>query len=232
MKKLPVTLSRAEFKQGLCLLFFQQLVLPELLILLFTALEIPLTSAELNFVYFLVNYLSALVVFRKFLWAELDIALGSTLRVLSSVAIGYALYYVLSNTLSYLIYWIDPEFFNLNDASIDSMSQHQFALMAVGTVILVPPAEELFFRGALFNHIYAKKPILACFISTVSFCLVHLLGYIGQYTPLHFFLAFLQYIPAGIVLCFAYIRAGTIFAPILFHTLVNALAMYYQFTMR
>lgn len=232
MKKLPVTLSRTEFKKGLCLLFFGQLVLPDLLILLFTALGIPFTSAQLNFAYFLVNYLAALIVFRKFLWAELDIALENTLHVLSSVAISYGLYYVLSNGLSYLIYWIDPEFFNLNDASIGSMSQHQFALMSVGTVVLVPPAEELLFRGVLFNHIYAKRPLFACFISTVSFCLVHLLGYIGQYTPLHFFLAFLQYIPAGIALCFAYIRAGTIFAPILFHTLVNALAMYYQFTMR
>lgn len=232
MKKLPVTLSRTEFKSGLCLLFFGQLVLPDLLILLFTALGIPITAAELNFAYFLVNYLATLIIFRKFLWAELDVALSNTRRILSSVAIGYGLYYVLSNGLSYLIYWIDPEFFNLNDANIGSMSQKQFALMAVGTVVLVPPAEELLFRGVLFNRIYAKKPLLACFISIVSFCLIHLLGYIGLYTPLHFFLAFLQYIPAGIILCFAYIRSGTIFAPILFHTLVNALAMYYQFTMR
>ena len=112
------------------------------------------------------------------------------------------------------------------------MSQDQFALVAVGTVILVPPAEELLFRGVLFNRIYQKHPILAWVVSVVSFSLVHLLSYIGQYSPLTFALAFLQYLPAGIAICYAYIRSGTIFAPILFHTLVNAYAMYYQFTMR
>lgn len=232
MKKLPVALSRTEFQRGLCLLLFQQLVLPELLIVLSLALHITPTSAEMNFIYFLINYLSALVVFRKFLWAELDFALRNTSRILSSVALSYALYCVLSTAVSYLIGWIDPDFSNLNDANIGAMSQQQFALMAVGTVILVPPAEELFFRGVLFNRIYAKQPILACLLSIVSFSLIHLIGYIGQYSPLSFFLAFLQYLPAGVVLCFAYIRSGTIFAPILFHTIVNALAMYYQFTMR
>lgn len=232
MKKLPVTLSQTEFQRGLCLLLFQQLVLPELMAVLVFALHLSPTSAELNFIYFLINYLSCLFVFRKFLWAELEIALEKTAHILISVAISYGLYYVLSTGIAYLIDWIDPEFSNLNDAYIGSMSQQQFALMAVGTVILVPPAEELLFRGVLFNRVYIKHPVAACLLSIVSFSLIHLIGYIGQYSPLTFFLAFLQYLPAGIALCFAYICSGTIFASILFHTIVNALAMYYQFTMR
>ncbi len=232
MKKLPVTLSKTEFIRGIYMLIAQQLVLPQLLAVIAVAFHITLTSATLNFVYFLINYLAAIVIFRKFLWAELDIALSNTTLVLSSAVIGYGIYYVLSTGIAYLIGWIDPDFSNLNDANIGSMSQQQFALMAVGTVILVPPAEELLFRGVLFNRIYEKRPIIACVISVVSFSLVHLIGYVGQYTPLAFFLAFLQYLPAGIALCFAYIRSGTIFAPILIHTFVNALAMYYQFTMR
>lgn len=232
MKQLPVTLSRTEYLRGIGLLLFQQLMLPELLILFAGIFRIAFTNAELNFIYFLINYLSAFFIFRKFLWAELDVALGKGLYVLSSVAISYGLYYLLSTLIFYLISWIDPGFSNLNDANIGAMSKHQFALVAVGTVILVPPAEELLFRGVLFNKIYEKRPVLAWFVSTISFCLVHLIGYIPQYTPLGFFLAFLQYLPAGIALCFAYVRSGTIFAPILFHTLINALAMYYQFTVR
>ncbi len=232
MKSLPVTLSKTEFQRGLGLLLFEQFVFPALLIDLVDRLHIGLTNAEYNFLYFLINYLAAIVLFRKFLWAELDVALGKALRVLSSVAISYGIYYVLSTGIAYLVEWIDPTFFNLNDANIGSMSQQQFALIAVGTVILVPPAEELLFRGVLFNRIYQKHPVWAWLISIISFSLVHLIGYIGQYSPLAFGLAFLQYIPAGVALCFGYVHSGTIFAPILFHTLVNSIAMYYQFTMR
>ena len=232
MKSLPVPLSKTDFQRGLCLLLFGQLVLPGLLISFADFFRISLTNAQYNSLYFLINYLSAILLFRNFLWAELEIALSSTLRVLSSVAISYGIYYVLSTGVAYLITWIDPAFFNLNDANIGTMSQQQFALIAVGTVILVPPAEELLFRGVLFNRIYQKHRILAWFISIVSFSLVHLIGYIGQYSPLAFFLAFLQYLPAGIALCFGYVHSGTIFSPILFHTLINAIAMYYQFTTR
>lgn len=232
MKKLPVTLSKTEFMRGIALLIAQQLVIPQLLAVSAAVFHITPSAATLNFTYFFINYLCTILLFRNFLWAELDTALNNTGRILSSAAIGYGVYYVLSTVIVYLIDWIDPAFSNLNDDYIGAMSQQQFALMAVGTVIFVPPAEELLFRGVLFNYFYKKRPFLACIISIVSFSLIHLIGYIGQYTPLSFFLAFLQYLPASIALCFAYIRSGTIFAPILIHTFVNAIAMYYQFTMR
>ena len=106
MKSLPVTLSRTEFQRGLGLLAFSQLILPGLLIFLVQQLRIGLTNAEYNFAYFLINYLSAIILFRKFLWAELDVALGNTRRILTSVAVSYALYYMLSTGVSYLIHWI------------------------------------------------------------------------------------------------------------------------------
>ena len=232
MKSLPVTLKQTEFWQGLGLLLFGQLALPSLLITFADIFQISFTNTEFNFIYFLINFFSTLVIFRNFLWAELEVALGKPLHILSSVVISYGLYYLLSTGVAYLVHWIDPAFSNLNDANIGSMSQQQFSLVAVGTVVLVPPAEELLFRGALFNHIYQKHRILAWFISVISFSLVHLIGYIGHYSLLGFFLAFLQYLPAGIALCFGYVRSGTIFTPILFHTLINLIAMYYQFTMR
>ena len=43
--------------------------------------------------------------------------------------------------------------------------------------------------------------------------------------PLLLFLNFLQYLPAGIALCWAYEQADSIFAPILIHTAINLLAM-------
>ena len=232
MKKLPINMSQREFQQGLGLLLFQRAILPSLLISAFTLLTLTPTEAELNALYFLINFLAAIILFRNFLWAELDVALSKPSQVLSSAAIGYGIYYVLSLGLSYLIQWLEPEFYNLNDAHIDAMSESQFALMAVSTILFVPPAEELLFRGVLFNKIYEKRPILAWILSITLFSLIHIVGYIGQYSTLGLLLAFLQYLPAGIALCFAYVRSGTIFSPILFHTAINTLAIILQLTMR
>lgn len=232
MKKLPVTMSQKEFRQGLGLLLFQRIFLPSLLATVFLLLSLTPTDAELNTLYFFINFLAAIIVFRNFLWAELDVALSKPSCVLSSAAIAYGIYYVLSLSLSYFVGWLDPDFYNLNDAYIGEMSESQFTLMAVGTVLFVPPAEELLFRGVLFNKIYEKRPVLAWLLSVTLFSLVHIVGYIGQYSPLGLLLALLQYLPAGIALCFAYVHSGTIFAPILFHTAINTLAIVLQFTMR
>ena len=232
MKKLPVSLSRREAQQGLGLLLFQRAVVASLLFSVFALLSLAPTEAEINALYFFINFLAAIIIFRNFLWAELDVALSKPAQVLSSAAMGYGIYYVLSLALSYFIQWLDPEFYNLNDAYIGAMSESQFALMAVSTVLFVPPAEELLFRGVLFNKIYEKRPTLAWFLSITLFSLVHIVGYIGQYSPLGLLLAFLQYLPAGIALCYAYVRSGTIFASILFHTAINTLAIILELTMR
>ncbi|MBE6926366.1 MAG: CPBP family intramembrane metalloprotease [Ruminococcaceae bacterium] len=231
MKKLPVTMSKTETARGIGLLLFQRIFLPSLLVSVFTLLSITPSEAEINALYFFINFLAAIVIFRNFLWAELDVALRNPSRVISSAAIGYGIYYVLSFALSYLIQWLDPEFYNLNDAHIGAMSESQFALMAVGTVLFVPLAEELLFRGVLFNKIYEKRPVLGWITSITLFSLVHVVGYIGQYSPLGLLLAFLQYLPAGIALCFAYVNSGTIFAPILFHTAINTLAIVLQLSL-
>ena len=229
MKKLPVTLSKTEFSHGLGFICFQHLLLP---ILLGSLSVLFPTEAELNFAYFLINFIASLVLFRNFLWQELEVAVERPKQILTAIAIGYALYYALSTVVGIFVDLIDPEFSNLNDAGITAMSKDHFALMTVGTVLFVPIAEELLFRGVLFNRIYHEHPVVACIVSVTLFSMVHLIGFIGTYSPLHFLLAFLQYLPAGITLCFAYVRSGTIFASVLFHTLVNAIAMYYAFIVR
>ena len=231
-KKLPIIMSQKEFEYGIGLLVFQQVFLPTILVFIFSRLSMSSATAELNGLYFFINFISSLIIFRNFLWAELGEAVAKPKLVLSSAAIAFGIYYVLSSYLAQLVLWLDPEFSNLNDASIDAMTESQFALMAVSTVLLVPPAEELLFRGVLFNKIYEKHPILAWFLSITLFSLVHIVGYIGQYSPLGFLLAFLQYLPAGFALCFAYVRSGTIFSPILLHTTINTIAIVLQLFMR
>ena len=59
-------------------------------------------------------------------------------------------------------------------------------------------------------------------VSICVFSLIHIVGFIGRYSPLELVLSFLQYVPAGLCLAWSYQRSGTVFAPILIHAMVNA----------
>ena len=59
----------------------------------------------------------------------------------------------------------------------------------------------------------------------LAFALIHILGYVGQYTPLEILMAVLQYLPAGLCLAWSYTKADTIFAPIAIHATVNFITL-------
>ena len=96
--------------------------------------------------------------------------------------------------------------------------------MLLAIAVLAPIAEELLFRGLLFRGLYNRNALLAWSCSVIAFAAVHVLSYIGQYDLTGFLLATLQYLPAGLALCYAYHRSGSIFAPIIMHIFINSLA--------
>ena len=105
------------------------------------------------------------------------------------------------------------------------MLHDNFWVMAIGTVFLVPVAEEALHRGLIFGSLYQKSHMAGYLLSAAIFSAVHIFGYTGVYTPLHLVLAFLQYIPAGLTLCWAYRLSGSIYAPILIHATINAISL-------
>lgn len=85
----------------------------------------------------------------------------------------------------------------------------------VYTVILVPIAEELIFRGVILNRLNNKVNVLyAIIISSVLFSLVH--GF-GRLTPTFFF---------GLCMCVIYLKTNNITIPIIIHMLNNAVATF------
>ena len=174
---------------------------------------------------FALNFLCTLVIFRRFLLTACKTALQHPLKTLGFSLLGLVLYYIGTFFVTLLILILQPDYLNLNDSSISQLSQQSGIWMAVGTVLLVPVAEECVFRGLLFRGIYDRKPVLAGVLSVCLFSAVHIVGYIGIYTPVHLLLAFLQYLPAGLCLNFAYKKADTIIAPILMHTCINLIGM-------
>lgn len=216
-----------ETRWGLAWLAINLMVLPTLLAIINTLLPQPLSAGMLNTVYYCLNFGAVLWIFRAFLSTAMKTALKRPFIVIWNAILGYLGYQVLTNLVTNVILMIEPDFGNVNDANIFSMLEQDALPLALSTVFLVPLAEEALYRGLIFRKLMDKNVALAIIVSMLVFAAIHVVGYIGSYSPVLLALCFLQYLPAGYCLCWCYRRTGTIITPILMHTLVNATGIYY-----
>ena len=225
MKTTIILASPKERGWGWGYLASQCVFLPYLLALVILLLRVEISSAVYNFLYFSVNFLSVLVIFHRFLLDSLKDAMKRLPWVLLTAAVFSGIYEAANVLLTLLLSALGLSVSNVNDASITAMTQENFLLMAIGTVFLVPVAEECLHRAAVFGSLRFRHPVAAYLVSTALFCLIHISGYWGSYPLPTLLLCFVQYVPAGLCLAAAYEVSGSIFAPILIHTAVNALGM-------
>ena len=148
------------------------------------------------------------------------------LDFLIAIAAGSAVYWLCSWGYGWMLSRFFPAFANLNDGSITEMVHENFIVMLLGTAIFVPVAEEALHRGLIFGGLYPKSHAAAYILSTVIFAAVHIMGYVGVYSLPNLILAFIQYVPAGLTLAWAYRRSGSIFAPMLMHAVINAFGLF------
>ena len=217
--------SGQESIAGACYLAFQMLLLPSVLFWINSRMDKPLSDPELNFLFYLVNFIAVLVIFHDFLARSLSLLLHHPIDALQAAILGFVAYYVCYYAIDTLVSLLVPGYTNYNDESIAALSRGNYFLTLIGTVILVPLAEECFFRGLIFRNLYPSSKWAAYLVSILAFAAIHILGYIGTYSPLELVLAVLQYLPAGLCLAWSYTRADTIFAPILIHAAINATAI-------
>ena len=160
--------------------------------------------------------------------AENEIAANQAVRhpayLCQAVILGLAAYYACMLVTDRVIGLLVPGFSNYNDSAIATMGQDSRLLVIIGTV-LVPTVEECVFRGLIFRNLYGKSHWCAYIVSMLAFALIHILGYVRQYTPLEILMAVLQYLPAGLCLAWSYTKADTIFAPIAIHATVNFITL-------
>ena len=220
-----IGLTNRETVGGISYLIFQMVFLPGILSWANGLLESPLPSAELNFVFYLINFMAMLVIFHDFLGRSAGHAIRNIIDLVQAVILGLVAYYACSWATEQIIGLLVPSFSNYNDEAIAAMSQSNRFLVLIGTVVLVPPVEECLYRGLIFRNLYGKSRIAAYIVSILAFSVIHIMGYIGSYEPLELVMAFLQYLPAGLCLAWAYTKAGTVFAPIFIHAAINFLAV-------
>ena len=223
--KPAVTMHKKEQVWGFAYLLAELFLLPVALQELNELLPAPLPAYWLNFLYFSLNFIFVCFLFRHFLKHSLIQAGKNAEDFLMVTFSGFGIYYLANMVLSFAIRMLAPDFANLNDGIIAQQSQGNFFIMALGTAILVPVAEELLHRGLVFGSLYGKNRWFAYIFSSALFSGIHILGYIGVYSLPHLLIAFVQYLPAGLILAWAYRKCGSIFSPILIHAAVNTVAL-------
>ena len=223
--KLAVSMNDKERIWGFLYLLAELFALPAALEAMNRLLPAPLPDAWLNFLYFALNFIFTCFLFRSFLRRCLARIGKNTGDFLLATAAGFGIYYLCNLVLNSLILLLAPDFANLNDGNIAQQVGSNMPIMFIGTAILVPVAEELLHRGLVFGSLYGRNPYIAYIFSAILFSAIHILGYVMVYPLPHLLLAFLQYLPAGLVLAWAYRKSGSIFSSILIHAAVNDLAL-------
>lgn len=184
-----------------------------------------LNDAQLNFLYYFINFLAVLWILSRYVSRGFDSAKHAPFLFLQSVILGIVAYYACFAAVTWGIGKLFPWFHNANDAAISAMAGTDLFLTAIGTVVFVPVTEELLFRGLLFGSLYRKKPVTAYLLSAPAFGLIHVLGYSMSLPSM--LLSLVQYLPAGIWLAWSCTKSESIFSAITIHALINGAALYF-----
>ena len=225
IKRTLPSLSGKEKKIGLLYLIFQYTLLPVLLQLVGQVFSLGENDTLSNFLYFSLNFIAVLLIFSTLLKKSLFRAKRSYRDILITAAIGFGVFWLCSTLLHAITGLLFPEFTNLNNSSLVSILGDYPVLLFVSTVVLAPVAEEMLHRGLIFGWLNEKNVWLAYGLSAFVFAAIHVIQYIGSYNPLYLAVAFVQYLPAGLVFAWAYQRSGCIFTPIAIHAANNLLAV-------
>ena len=87
--------------------------------------------------------------------------------------------------------------------------------MLIGTVIIGPIFEEIFYRGLLYNKLKEiSNAFIAVFISSILFAFLHIPGY-------GFNIKMFSLVLDGILLTYCYEKTNNIYVPILVHSINN-----------
>ena len=215
-------LSRAEAIAGWCYLPFYLVLLSAGIQYLAALLGLTLSVLTINIIYFSVNLLFVLLVFRNFL---LQRFFGSGFwNFVQTLILGFVLYYAGTWAIQFLAGKLAGDFVIYNNETVSDLIFSNRYVMLLASVIFAPVVEETLVRGVVFGTIRPASRVLAYIVSTLLFTLMHNWQYFGLHPFLSILLSCLPYIPASVALAWVYEKGGTIWAPITLHALINAMS--------
>lgn len=182
-------------------------------------------AGRVNLVYYGVGLLFLAVFLLPWLYRQYNILCDRPIWCMGSLAGGYLLNYLLSSVVVLLLMSVEVETGeNPNNAYI--LSQQGFDGRAVKalSIYIAPLMEETLMRGVVFGTLRQKSRPLAYVLSVLLFSFCHVWQYALLSGDVQLWLYLIQYIPASVALCYCYERSGSIWTPILLHTLLNVMA--------
>ena len=222
MEHEPLLLPQSKTKLLWCWMAFQYLLLPQLV---FVTLGVICSDALVNFVYHLLSFLGVFLILGESLLNAFRRAAAHPKRCVLVCVLSLMVYYAAAWAVTAAIRQLESAFSNRNDAAVLLLRRDGLVLTAITTIFLAPLSEECLFRGLMFGQTLKKSRLGAYALSAICFALIHVMGYLGTYTPLQLVLSLVQYLPAGLILAWSYEKAGTIAVPILIHMIINAISM-------
>ena len=225
-KPFSVQLRRYEIIGGLIWLAVYLFLMSDLLQLLMQVAGIRIDLLTLNKVYFVGCFLITVVLFRRFLSYSLPEVADHPLRVLCGILVGYGIYAACQGTLAMVYGYFVPNLQTPNDDSVRAIAQSSYSTMAVAAILLAPITEETLLRGLVFGGLRQKNRIVAYVLTALLFSGMHVMNYVLQMDLVSILLNLLLYMLPSVALCACYEYAGTIWAPIFLHMIINALSMW------
>ena len=188
-------------------------------------LDVTISAALQNVIYYYVLFAVTVIIFHKFLartCRNLADNLGGSCQTLLVGLVGlYGL-----NDLAYrLTNIVIANRTNLNDTAISAQLDSAPYMTLLIVVFLAPFVEEVLFRGLVFGNLKGKSRPVAYVVSCARFALLQVWQFAVVHQDVTYFLLMLQYLVPGVVLAWVYDRSGTLWTSIALHALANGLSV-------
>ena len=215
-------MSRAAKIAGWCYLPVYLVGLNVLLGWLNDALRLGMDGVTVNIVYFAVNLAAVLIIFHSFLRQPF---FGSGFwDFLQALILGAAIHYGGTFVIDWAAQRLSISLTLFNNDTVSELLTGGGTVMTLATVLAAPIIEETLVRGLVFGSIQPTSRVMAYLVSVILFTLMHNWQYFMLYPAGKVLLSCIPYLPASVALAWTYEKAGTIWASISLHAVVNALS--------
>ncbi|MCL2569014.1 MAG: CPBP family intramembrane metalloprotease [Oscillospiraceae bacterium] len=221
----------SELWLGLIYLPLHMFLIGELIALLAFNMAIPLTLTQLNIAYMLVGTIYLMVVLRRHLRESFVRFLQFGSRNINTILIGWVMIFLLNILVNTLMGSFGDPMDSPNQEVIQDIIAESMLPSILMSVILAPIVEELLFRSLVFAPLRKINRLLAyaasCFLFAflhIAFFITYSLVFYGTLNIDLFLFVLPLYLPAGIVLCWAYEKSGNVWTAILLHAFWNLIA--------
>ena len=215
MKRVPTVL-------GWCYLPVHAVALP-LLLAMYAAYAVPAwDDITVNYAYYGVGVLFCAIVLGPFLRQQFDVLLDFPLRCLLALLYAFVIEYALSLVTALVLLLVEENVLNPNNEAIMAIAENDYGAVKGLVIFIGPIVEELLFRGVVFGSLQPKNRKAAYLVSMGLFCLYHVWQY-ALVDPWMLLYA-VQYLPAAFALAWVYEHSNSIWMPIFFHMISNAIS--------